>query len=130
MTGGMPGVKGPSKAELSRCFAALGVPAYAKEAELRRAYRKLVLSEHPDKGGDPTRFHAIQSAYDTLLAKARSHPRSIPDVREARGSGHTRLVTGGWLFANARTTGDAGIARTGPLIASARSRQPRRVYDA
>jgi hypothetical protein len=76
MTEGMGGRrdKGPSKAQLAACFAALGVPAYAKEAELRRAYRQLVLSEHPDKGGDPARFHEIQSSYDTLLAKARSPP--------------------------------------------------------
>ena len=86
MTEGMGGRrdKGPSKAQLSACFAALGVPAYAKEAELRRAYRQLVLSEHPDKGGEPARFHEIQSSYDTLLAKARSPPVSTETSRNAR----------------------------------------------
>lgn len=61
--------KGPSRAELARCFKALQLPGYAKEAEVRRAYRSLVLREHPDKGGDPVRFQVIQQAYDTLLRK-------------------------------------------------------------
>lgn len=34
--------------------------------QIRRAYRSLISKEHPDKGGDPTRFAAIQQAYDIL----------------------------------------------------------------
>lgn len=35
-------------------------------AQIRRAYRNLVTREHPDKGGDPQAFAAIQRAYDVL----------------------------------------------------------------
>ena len=34
--------------------------------KIRRAYRNLVTKAHPDKGGDPERFAAIQRAYDIL----------------------------------------------------------------
>lgn len=34
--------------------------------QIRRAYRSLISKEHPDKGGNPTRFANIQQAYDIL----------------------------------------------------------------
>jgi trans-2-enoyl-CoA reductase len=34
--------------------------------EVRRAYRNLITKAHPDKGGDPAEFAAIQRAYDVL----------------------------------------------------------------
>eukprot|EP00899_Mesostigma_viride_P018506 jgi/Mesvir1/26657/Mv20446-RA.1 len=44
----------------------LGVSRTAKTTEIRRAYRNLVTKEHPDKGGNPVKFNAIQRAYDLL----------------------------------------------------------------
>lgn len=38
------------------------------KALISRAYKKLSLKAHPDKGGDPTVFHEIREAYGTLLA--------------------------------------------------------------
>ncbi|RYG62949.1 hypothetical protein EON64_16895 [archaeon] len=35
---------------------------------ISRAYKKLSLREHPDKGGDPHKFNALREAYNTLLA--------------------------------------------------------------
>ena len=40
-------------------------------AQIRRAYRNLLTSAHPDKGGDPAKFHAIQRAYDVLINEAK-----------------------------------------------------------
>lgn len=34
--------------------------------QVRRAYKGLVTRAHPDKGGDPVRFKAIQKAYEVL----------------------------------------------------------------
>jgi hypothetical protein len=41
----------------------LGVAADADEATLRAAYRRALREAHPDTGGDPAKFHAVQSAW-------------------------------------------------------------------
>jgi hypothetical protein len=47
----------------------LGVTPGAEPAEIRRAYRALAKTVHPDvEGGDAARFAALQEAYETLLA--------------------------------------------------------------
>lgn len=44
----------------------LGVPHDASQEEIKRAYRKLALKHHPDRGGEAERFQELQAAYDTL----------------------------------------------------------------
>jgi DnaJ family protein A protein 2 len=44
----------------------LGVPKSASQEEIKKAFRKIALKEHPDKGGDPEKFKAAQAAYDVL----------------------------------------------------------------
>lgn len=44
----------------------LGVSQNASQDDIRRAYRKLAMKEHPDKGGDPERFKKISEAYEVL----------------------------------------------------------------
>lgn len=52
-------------------YEALGVARGARNVEIRRAYRNLLTREHPDKGGNPERFAAIQAAYDVLSNEAK-----------------------------------------------------------
>mmetsp|Transcript_17129 Transcript_17129/g.28686 ORF Transcript_17129/g.28686 Transcript_17129/m.28686 type:complete len:422 (-) Transcript_17129:525-1790(-) len=47
-------------------YARLGVEHGASEDEIKRAYRKLALKHHPDKGGDPETFKKISEAYSVL----------------------------------------------------------------
>lgn len=47
-------------------YEVLGVAADASQAELRRAYRRLLREAHPDTGGDPARFHAVQDAWKRI----------------------------------------------------------------
>lgn len=47
-------------------YEVLGVGASATESELRRAYRRLLRSTHPDTGGDPVRFHEVQQAWSRI----------------------------------------------------------------
>lgn len=47
-------------------YEVLGVAANASEAELRKAYRRLLRETHPDTGGDPARFHAVQRAWQRI----------------------------------------------------------------
>lgn len=44
----------------------LGVTDTATQDEIKKAYRKLAIEHHPDKGGDENKFKKISEAYDTL----------------------------------------------------------------
>ena len=47
----------------------LGVPEDATEAQVRKAYLRLALKKHPDKGGDVDEFRKLQEAYEALRHK-------------------------------------------------------------
>ena len=51
---------------MSNPYEALGVDKNASQEEIKKVYRKLVLRNHPDKGGDPEQFKKVQGAYDVL----------------------------------------------------------------
>lgn len=44
----------------------LGVNQNATQDEIKKAYRKLAVEHHPDKGGDENKFKKISEAYDTI----------------------------------------------------------------
>jgi DnaJ-class molecular chaperone len=44
----------------------LGVPRDADQDTIKKAYRKLAMQHHPDKGGDSNQFQKISTAYETL----------------------------------------------------------------
>lgn len=64
-------------------YKVLGLNKSAKEADIRRAYRKLVLKWHPDKNKSTEaeeRFKSVSAAYDTLSQNAWSwQPPSRPE---------------------------------------------------
>jgi DnaJ family protein A protein 2 len=47
-------------------YDALGVNRDANGDEIKKAYRKAALINHPDKGGDPEKFKLVQKAYEIL----------------------------------------------------------------
>lgn len=55
-----------TKVNNTRYYELLEVNKDATDAELKKAYRKKVLKEHPDKGGSAEKFADIQKAYETL----------------------------------------------------------------
>ncbi len=68
------------------------IPNSADSNLIRKAYRKLVLKHHPDKGGDKEKFQKIQNAYEIL---------SDPDQKEIYDKyGEDGLKKGGESFNN------------------------------
>ena len=47
-------------------YQTLGVSKNASDDEIKRAYRKLAMKHHPDRGGDQNEFTKVQEAYNTL----------------------------------------------------------------
>jgi len=47
-------------------YSSLGVQKGCSDDDVKKAYRKLVMKHHPDKGGDPEKFKQIQGAYEVL----------------------------------------------------------------
>lgn len=78
-------------------YEVLGVDAGATTDELRRAYRKLLRSTHPDTGGDTGKFVAVQLAWERV---------GTPEARSAYDGG--RITDGGdtphtWAAQSARS---------------------------
>ena len=65
-------------------YSRLGVKKSASPEELKRAYKKLAMQHHPDRGGDQKTFQEINEAYDTLKdpAKRQEYDAPKPDPRQ------------------------------------------------
>jgi curved DNA-binding protein CbpA len=78
-------------------YSLLGVREEASADELKKAFRQLALQQHPDKGGDDDKFHAIKQAhaileddkkraeYDEELRKARDRASLVEGIPESKG---------------------------------------------
>jgi len=69
MPGGMPGGMGRGggeAADTTKLYEVLGVEKDADAKEIKKAYRKLAVKHHPDKGGDEHLFKEINAAYEIL----------------------------------------------------------------
>lgn len=49
-----------------RLYDVLGCPRGSSKEDIKRAYKKLAVQHHPDKGGDPEKFKEISNAYSIL----------------------------------------------------------------
>ena len=56
----------PPKGNNDKYYKMLGVKKDATQNEIKKAYRKLAIKYHPDKGGDPEKFKELGTAYQTL----------------------------------------------------------------
>ena len=58
--GGMGGRRGPPKeVDNTKLYTVLGVDKKATYDEIKKAYRKLAVKHHPDRGGDKEKFQEI-----------------------------------------------------------------------
>lgn len=73
MPGG-PGMGGGRRAasrdvDTTKLYETLGVEKTADDKTIKKAYRKLAVKHHPDKGGDEAKFKEISAAYEILSDK-------------------------------------------------------------
>lgn len=67
--GGMGGgraARARKEVDNNKYYEALGVEKDASESEIKKAFRKLAIKHHPDKGGDEEVFKSITRAYEVL----------------------------------------------------------------
>ena len=107
---------------MTNLYETLGVPKNASADEIKKAYRKLARTHHPDANqGDAAseaKFKEIQGAYDVL---------SDPEKRKAYdnfGSGNGRFPGGGGGAAPGRSspTSTSPISSAGSSAAAAAAR--------
>merc|ERR1719335_204067 len=63
---GKGGGRGSKNADTTKFYKLLEVDKGASDPEIKKAYRKLAVKHHPDKGGDPEKFKEITKAYEAL----------------------------------------------------------------
>lgn len=60
-------------------YKVLGISHSSSEVEIKKAYKKLAMETHPDKGGDEEHFKEINAAYSKLTNK---DPVNIPEFSD------------------------------------------------
>jgi DnaJ family protein A protein 2 len=75
-----------------KLYETLGVPRNSSKDDIRRAYKKLAVQNHPDKGGDEAKFKEIANAYDTLMD---DNKRALYDQHGDQGFEEAMMGGGG-----------------------------------
>jgi DnaJ family protein A protein 2 len=125
MPGGMPpgmGGGGAEKPDTEKLYDTLGVPKTADLKEIKKAYKKMAMKHHPDKGGDEHKFKEISAAYEILSdaeQRAKYDKFGLDGVSDDSSPGHTHDDLFSMFFGGGgggRGGGRAAGPRKGPSV--------------
>merc|ERR1711998_16177 len=105
----MGGGRGRKPVDTTKYYELLGVEKDASESEIKKAYRKLAMKHHPDKGGDPDTFKKMTGAH-TILSDSEKRSRydrgGIEAVDGGGGGGGNPFGFGGGGRSSGRKKGE------------------------
>jgi DnaJ family protein A protein 2 len=111
--------RGPPKdADTTKLYEILGVEKSADAKEIKKAYRKLSLVHHPDRGGDEHKFKEINAAYEILSDESKREAYDkygidgVSDDGDAGAGGESVIDL---LFGRGRSSRRSG-PRKGPSV--------------
>jgi len=61
---------------MSNYYDVLNIPPGSSQEDIKKAYKKLAMKYHPDRGGNEDKFKEVTEAYEVLSGKRR--PRNQP----------------------------------------------------
>lgn len=95
--GGFPGHDDedsqPQEVDNKKLYEVLGVDQKATQEEIKKAFRRLAIQHHPDKGGDSEKFKEINAAYEIL---SNEEKRGIYDKHGFEGLKNGGMGAGGF----------------------------------
>jgi len=90
--GGAGGRPAKKDVDTTKLYETLGVQKTASNSEIKKAYRKLAVKYHPDKGGDEAKFKEVSAAYEILSdseKRERYDKYGLEGVAEEGGGGRS-----------------------------------------
>jgi len=116
--GGKGGGRGSKRADTTKFYKLLEVDKNSSEADIKKAYRKLAVKHHPDKGGDPEKFKEITRAYEVLSdpKKKEVYDRFGEEGLEEGGGGGEPTDIFSELFGGGRRGGSRKRQKTKDVV--------------
>lgn len=106
--GGRPG---RANVDTTKLYETLGVEKSADDKTIKKAYRKLAVKHHPDKGGDEKKFQEVSAAYEVLSdseKRAKYDKFGLEGLEDGGGGGRSPDDIFSMFFGGGRGGGRAG----------------------